>query len=186
MFYLPDVRGCMFHSSPTFIFSLTLYLQPCQALFVAPCSHVWHYKCIRPVINNPKMYPQFLCPNCRAVADLDADIEENVDGWDEIDELTGNEGLAGAESVDRRVATPVNGHRTGDDSGSVIMEITTPPQISINRSSNSGVSAEELQDTSAILFAETSRIELRDPRTVADSLEGVVTPRNEAGPFVFD
>lgn len=51
------------------------YLQPCQSLFVAPCSHVWHYKCIRPVIE--KHYPIFLCPNCRAVADLDREIEED-------------------------------------------------------------------------------------------------------------
>lgn len=53
---------------------LTLH-QPCQSLFVAPCSHVWHYKCIRPLIE--KEYPCFLCPNCRAVADLDRDIEED-------------------------------------------------------------------------------------------------------------
>ncbi|KAK9470710.1 uncharacterized protein V1510DRAFT_422259 [Dipodascopsis tothii] len=46
---------------------------PCQALFVAPCSHVWHYKCIRPIVI--KAYPQFLCPNCRAVCDLEADVD---------------------------------------------------------------------------------------------------------------
>ena len=79
------------------------------------------------------------------------------------------------------------------------MEITPPPpqqqpqqlsprptRISVNGNNHSGVSTEELQDTSAILFTETSRIELRDPRLIADSLEGVLTPRNEAGPFVFD
>ena len=141
------------------------------------------------------MYPQFLCPNCRAVADLEAEFEENIDGWDEIDDVTNNDGSAGAELNDRRVATPVNAHRTGDDSGSIIMDISPPPpqqqeqqpiQISINRAGTSGVSVAELRDTSAISFAETSRIELRDPRTIADSLEGVVTPRNEAGPFVFD
>lgn len=55
---------------------LTNYaLQPCQALFVAPCSHVWHYKCIRPLVE--KAYPLFLCPNCRAIADLERDIDED-------------------------------------------------------------------------------------------------------------
>ncbi|KAI9715297.1 MAG: hypothetical protein M1828_000897 [Chrysothrix sp. TS-e1954] len=49
--------------------------QPCQALFVAPCSHTWHYRCIRKMLNDPNR-SQFLCPNCRAQADLDADIEE--------------------------------------------------------------------------------------------------------------
>lgn len=46
---------------------------PLQALFIAPCSHAWHYKCIRPLIIKP--YPHFLCPNCRAICDLEADIE---------------------------------------------------------------------------------------------------------------
>ncbi|CUS09035.1 unnamed protein product [Tuber aestivum] len=48
---------------------------PCQSLFVAPCSHVWHYKCIRPLVE--KEYPTFLCPNCRAIADLERDIEDD-------------------------------------------------------------------------------------------------------------
>lgn len=47
---------------------------PCQALFVAPCSHVWHYKCVRNLIHGPN-WPNFLCPNCRFVADLEADVE---------------------------------------------------------------------------------------------------------------
>ena len=47
---------------------------PCQALFVAPCSHVWHYKCVRNLIHGPS-WPNFLCPNCRFVADLEADVE---------------------------------------------------------------------------------------------------------------
>lgn len=46
---------------------------PCQALFVSPCTHSWHYKCIRPLII--KTYPHFLCPNCRAMCDLEAEIE---------------------------------------------------------------------------------------------------------------
>ncbi|CAN6626017.1 hypothetical protein TRVA0_010S02542 [Trichomonascus vanleenenianus] len=50
-----------------------LPVSPLQALFIAPCSHAWHYKCIRPLIIKP--YPHFLCPNCRTVCDLEADIE---------------------------------------------------------------------------------------------------------------
>lgn len=59
-------------------------MQPCQSLFVAPCSHVWHYKCIRPILNGPT-WPNFLCPNCRAVTDLEADVDDPVDfeEWDE-------------------------------------------------------------------------------------------------------
>ncbi|QBM90165.1 Forkhead associated (FHA) domain, binds pSer, pThr, pTyr [Metschnikowia aff. pulcherrima] len=56
-----------------------LKLEPCQALFISPCSHSWHYKCIRPIII--KRYPQFYCPNCRSICDLETDIEdEDNDG----------------------------------------------------------------------------------------------------------
>lgn len=59
---------------------------PCQALFVAPCSHVWHYKCIRNLIHSPQ-WPNFLCPNCRFMADLEADVEQPEDEeWDEAAE----------------------------------------------------------------------------------------------------
>ena len=68
--------------------TLTDKRQPCQSLFVAPCSHVWHYKCIRPILNDHKTWPQFLCPNCRAVADLEADVDDPPAGdeWREADE----------------------------------------------------------------------------------------------------
>ncbi|EJT99538.1 hypothetical protein DACRYDRAFT_95915 [Dacryopinax primogenitus] len=46
----------------------------CQALFIAPCSHVFHYKCIRPLVE--KRYPGFMCPMCRSYADLDADVDD--------------------------------------------------------------------------------------------------------------
>ncbi|BGP24331.1 membrane protein [Rhodotorula toruloides] len=44
-----------------------------QALFIAPCSHVTHFKCIRPLIE--QNYPGFCCPLCRTYADLEADVE---------------------------------------------------------------------------------------------------------------
>lgn len=56
------------------LFSVTV----CQALFIAPCSHVFHYKCIRPLLN--MHHPGFSCPLCRTFADLDADVEED-EAW---------------------------------------------------------------------------------------------------------
>ncbi|CDK26061.1 unnamed protein product [Kuraishia capsulata CBS 1993] len=50
-------------------------IKPCQAVFVSSCSHSWHYKCIRPIV--VKSYPQFLCPNCKAVCDLESDLDED-------------------------------------------------------------------------------------------------------------
>ncbi|KAK3045010.1 hypothetical protein LTS18_014790, partial [Coniosporium uncinatum] len=72
------------HSSECSICLMSI--APCQSLFVAPCSHVWHYKCIRPILNG-STYPNFLCPNCRAVADLEADVDDQVDEWDDDEEL---------------------------------------------------------------------------------------------------
>lgn len=71
----------------------------CQALFIAPCSHVTvrflspltnlipahrplqHFKCIRPLLL--KNYPGFSCPLCRTYADLEADVEID-DPWEPI------------------------------------------------------------------------------------------------------
>jgi len=48
-----------------------------QALFIAPCSHVFHYKCIRPYLETH--HPAFSCPLCRSYADLDEDVEVEGD-----------------------------------------------------------------------------------------------------------
>jgi len=57
-------------------------IAPCQSLFVAPCSHTWHYKCIRVIINGPH-WPHFICPNCRSVADLEAELDDPDGEWEE-------------------------------------------------------------------------------------------------------
>ncbi|KAI9846974.1 MAG: hypothetical protein M1837_003330 [Sclerophora amabilis] len=76
-----------------------LSVAPCQSLFVAPCSHVWHYKCIRPILIG-NMYPQFLCPNCRAVADLEAEVDEPFEDWiDDVDETRDGVGNVSEASI---------------------------------------------------------------------------------------
>ncbi|CEP11323.1 hypothetical protein [Parasitella parasitica] len=51
-------------------------IAPFQALFVAPCSHTFHYKCLRPLLAN---HPGFACPLCRNYADLDASVSLEVE-----------------------------------------------------------------------------------------------------------
>ncbi|KAI9250298.1 SMAD/FHA domain-containing protein [Sporodiniella umbellata] len=46
-------------------------LAPLQALFMAPCSHSYHFKCIRPLFDS---YPGFQCPLCRTYSDLEANV----------------------------------------------------------------------------------------------------------------
>ncbi|KAJ7088175.1 hypothetical protein C8R44DRAFT_819616 [Mycena epipterygia] len=52
-----------------------------QALFIAPCSHTFHYKCLRPLLE--AHHPAFSCPLCRTFADLEEDVE--VEGEAEDD-----------------------------------------------------------------------------------------------------
>ncbi|KAG6364962.1 hypothetical protein INS49_006567 [Diaporthe citri] len=59
-------------------------IAPCQCLFVAPCSHTWHFKCIRSLLSSPH-YPIFICPNCRAAADLEAEVEDPED-WEQLED----------------------------------------------------------------------------------------------------
>lgn len=53
------------------LFSVTVY----QALFIAPCSHIFHFKCIRPLLM--QHHPGFSCPLCRTFGDLEADVEQD-------------------------------------------------------------------------------------------------------------
>lgn len=60
----------------------------CQALFIAPCSHSFHYKCIRGTLY--EHHPGFSCPLCRSFHDLEADVEVDVaeeeEEWEELPE----------------------------------------------------------------------------------------------------
>ena len=67
------------------LFSVTIR----QALFIAPCSHTFHYKCIRPLLE--AHHPAFSCPLCRTFADLEEDVEvedpDLGDAFDDDDDL---------------------------------------------------------------------------------------------------
>lgn len=121
---------------------------PCQALFVAPCSHVWHYKCVRNLIHGPN-WPNFLCPNCRFVADLEADVEpleeeeeEEAEDFeitqaadvDEGAELDPN-GETGGSSDDAVDGSHGGGGNTTDGSQSRTEDITALPQTEASTAS---------------------------------------------------
>ena len=46
-------------------------IAPFQALFIAPCSHCYHFKCVGYLIAQS---PMFQCPMCRQVANLTASV----------------------------------------------------------------------------------------------------------------
>ncbi|EOA87296.1 uncharacterized protein SETTUDRAFT_88946 [Exserohilum turcica Et28A] len=96
--------GASTHTSECAICLMSI--APCQSLFVAPCSHVWHYKCIRPILNGPT-WPNFLCPNCRAVTDLEEDVEDmgEFEDWEGEEEVANGDTTThpDAEQGDRHV-----------------------------------------------------------------------------------
>ncbi|CCK71765.1 ubiquitin-conjugating protein DMA1 KNAG_0H03510 [Huiozyma naganishii CBS 8797] len=63
-------------------------IKPCQAIFISPCSHSWHFHCVRRLVM--LSYPQFVCPNCRSACDLEATLESS-DEDDDDDEDNNDE-----------------------------------------------------------------------------------------------
>ena len=54
-----------------------LKIRVSQALFISPCSHMFHYKCILPMIQ--LHHPGFSCPLCRPFFDLEQDAQDDTD-----------------------------------------------------------------------------------------------------------
>lgn len=182
-------------------------LQPCQSLFVAPCSHVWHYKCIRPILNGPT-WPNFLCPNCRAVADLEADVEDpgEFEDWEEEAQANG-ESAPDTENPpeDRHITprasvVPLNGTtaEAGADLADLQQAITN---ISINDATrNPQTPFRPLEPMTASVTQPVSidrgpdgfnglsplYLAAHDGLAPDRAHDGPMTPRNDAGPFVLD
>ncbi|KAJ3868272.1 cytoplasmic protein [Lentinula novae-zelandiae] len=55
-----------------------------QALFISPCSHTFHFKCIRPMVE--AHFPSWSCPLCRSFADLEEDVEVEAEMDYDIEE----------------------------------------------------------------------------------------------------
>lgn len=58
-----------------------------QALFISPCSHCYHFKCVASMINQSAM---FQCPLCRQVANLTASVSSDslhLAGNEDVGEL---------------------------------------------------------------------------------------------------
>lgn len=215
-------------------------IAPCQCLFVAPCSHTWHYKCIRSLLASPS-YPIFICPNCRAAADLDAEVEDPEE-WEQLDSDEGDQPQEGAllspndnaenqaslapprksrdsvrstsrqaqakpqpQEADHGDTTMMLDHPDGilpQPDNTILADVTTqtnqtarptvspyststPVPIPINATLQRAVSA----GTTAP--AVDSRRDARTPSPTGAPVainghEGPITPRNDAGPWVFD
>ncbi|KAI0406597.1 SMAD/FHA domain-containing protein [Xylaria palmicola] len=164
-------------------------IAPCQSLFVAPCSHTWHYKCIREMLHGPS-WPIFMCPNCRATADLDAEIEEPPAEWQQVPEDIMEEKAAG-ETAQNTIAAPEslpNGDALarmtteGGDAGDITMQMdnTAAPQTP------PGPLRHAVSEPLPIPNAPQRRTPSPSRHGLLNNQEGPITPRNDAGPWVFD
>ncbi|KAL0959059.1 hypothetical protein HGRIS_014359 [Hohenbuehelia grisea] len=102
-----------------------------QALFIAPCSHTFHYKCIRPLLDSH--HPAFSCPLCRTFADLEEDVEVEIDPAFEDDDSAVEDG-PGPKVVGTppNSASPVSGTPTNAEPPSIsVAQSVQPPESEI-------------------------------------------------------
>lgn len=149
-------------------------------------------------------YPIFICPNCRAGADLEADVDELAEEWQqmkkeeeaEAEAESGNEALArvetkavpGAPNLAQEALTP---ERATPDEVEV-----DPMDVTVNitpESPQRGILPHAISEPLPIRSPASGagRQVLRDSRTptppgLTNGAEGPITPRNNAGPWVFD
>lgn len=125
----------------TGLFAISLH----QSLFISPCSHTFHYKCIRPLLESH--HPAFSCPLCRTFANLDEDVEVDDDvDWDEdlededaVDsESGGPPGLAAAPSASLLISRPERDREAGAET-----EVEDHPVITTLRNRARGVGIAE-------------------------------------------
>ena len=179
--------------------------KPCQSLFVAPCSHVWHYKCIRPILNDHKTWPQFLCPNCRAVTDLEADVDELNDiQWDELEENAGlgpdgdeilhHTNSNQSQPVDQELleVLSANAGRLSVDNRATMVgpsEQMNPPQRTSLATDLGHCESSSNRNSSSSEDGSLPEQQTTPKATMSTAMlhhEGPLTPRNDAGPFIFD
>ena len=95
---------------------------------------MWHFKCIRSLINGPN-YPNFLCPNCRFSADLEADVEPPEDYEEDLEDIdaadmmveddddrgeSGGVGVSDTSNASGEEDAECRPTRTGDDMEGVV------------------------------------------------------------------
>lgn len=157
-------------------------------------------------------YPIFTCPNCRAAADLDADIEEPDEEWQQMDSGAEDANMedtsvptppanSTADSVEalprgaRDPATPSTRFPSGD-AGDVTMMIDHPPSVEEpmrvptptarpTASSPVAIPRPAIHDVNGVAQPRTVRTPSPNEIRTAPH-EGPLTPRNDAGPWVFD
>jgi E3 ubiquitin-protein ligase DMA1/2 len=154
-------------------------MQPCQSLFVAPCSHVWHYKCIRPILQGPTA-PSFLCPNCRAVTDLEADIDDIQDFPASDSEL---EEMQEPALKEKENAENGDSSSQGGDGAQFTPPASNTP-LSTNRDTDAGrvANLDGSHDVDSELLSSMTRINISDPPVATVTAASPTGPADASSP----
>lgn len=150
---------------------------------------------MRSLLNSPQ-YPIFICPNCRAGADLEADVDELAEEWQQMKNEAEAEASTPAQvdtepETDSAPPAAGSGISTPERSNTVdsdhIMDVTVniTPETPERNEVNHAIS--EPLPIRAVSGARRSS-QLGDSRTPSPpgGTEGPITPRNNVGPWVFD
>jgi E3 ubiquitin-protein ligase DMA1/2 len=184
-------------------------------------------------------YPIFICPNCRAAADLEAEVEDPEE-WEQLDSDEGDRPQEGAllnardssenqapfaltrksresmRSTSRQAQTPPQPMEI-DSGGDITMLMDEPPSYAMPHTDGASLAeADRPARPSVSPYSTSNPVPIptnpfinraasnpvpmtngdgqRDTRTpsptgvpvVQNGTEGPITPRNDAGPWVFD
>ncbi|KAI8890791.1 SMAD/FHA domain-containing protein [Backusella circina FSU 941] len=120
-------------------------IAPFQALFIAPCSHIFHFKCLRPIVF--QNYPGFSCPLCRSYYDLEASVAVEVDEvLEAINQAKEQQQLAIKKSKDPIAPIDTVPELNEEDDDEVVPQ--TGVEIQISESSSSDQSQQLVEEIS--------------------------------------
>lgn len=152
-------------------------------------------------------YPIFMCPNCRAATDLDADVEEPPEEWQQLDsgvedvhenaELSASPDAIMEDSNDNNASTAQSGSPMAVEAPSAVEEAGDVTMRFDRQSPPRNLSSPPLPIPGIGSFRPPHAGSLRgdgagrrtpspNSASLAVVTEGPLTPRNDAGPWVFD
>ncbi|KAJ3255758.1 hypothetical protein HDU77_003527 [Chytriomyces hyalinus] len=90
-------------------------LSPLQTLFLAPCSHCFHFRCVMPLLGSSVL---FQCPLCRQVANLEKGVGEDEESLIDGEAGSGGNAAVGEASLEEWLgALRLEGQQANEGAG---------------------------------------------------------------------
>ena len=137
---------------------------------------------MRSLLTSPQ-YPIFICPNCRAGADLEADVDDPAEDWEQVEDEK-------PSTTDDEAPVPKEVVATDEEEGTNLQDIDAM-DVTVNVISDSPAQISNATSEPVLIRSPpTTRTILsrnnRTPSPPGNGAEGPITPSNNAGPWVFD